>query len=337
METIGAKLTFPKFHMVHRDSSASEGLYSGIIAVGEQESQTGSPMEILYQSLSEMTGESNPIQIVARFLRQREHLKELELEEKEAKSEVRRCKIRKKFLQDKVNNIHFSGGLRRETLDERTGSILKEMDLTAEQRMEADRQIAIYGGIMEEALTKLYEICIRNAIKIPPRKLTGEGDDAAEEMFIGYQILDIFKRINARLESVFEEHEVQVSSATTAEGENRSDIDDLNLFAGLGKPGDMYNKNLADLRLGNGAIVEETTMVSVRRLSVIDLISNDGGEVIGRNITTEFEGFAELKEYMTPATPLTEIRTEDLVPNLPGRSDTSDEEEPVSMKLVKWN
>lgn len=170
MEQIGAKLSFPKFHMIHRDSSVTDGgLYPGYMAHddkrGEKKQTT---IESVYTQLAIMIGESDPILIVERFLQQRTHALELLGQEDAAKSAVRKAKLRKRFLLDKLSQLQYSGGLKREKLNVRSTRINEAMSTTMARRDKLNKWLEDHSQLMDEMLVKLKEICTINDFKLPP-------------------------------------------------------------------------------------------------------------------------------------------------------------------------
>ena len=331
MEVIGAKLTFPKFHMIHRDSSASEGLYSGIQATPQGEERPKTITEIVYIRLSEMTGESDPELITARFKAQRDHAKALELEEAEAKAEVRRCKIRKKFLQHKLNELKFSGGLRRETLDERCLLLLKEKDITSHQRQEADQTVAVYGNIMHEMLVKLHEICKNNKIKVPSVPSTSSKESATPtEKFVGDQIVSILKHILKKLEKVFEDEERATSAS---EVDKESGASGGSPVSQSGKRSSLTKSYEHESVLRRLSTHEEGSL-GTRRLSIIDILSNDG-DIGGRNIIAETQSLVDIEEAAAAlGAPEKKEEGDSQIQSIK-RGDSSEEEEAVSRAAIK--
>ncbi|CAG7819279.1 unnamed protein product, partial [Allacma fusca] len=292
MDAIGSKLTFPKFHIIHRDSSVSDGLYTGIQATQQGEIKPQSTVEIVYSRLSEMIGESNPEIIVTRFQAQREHSKALETEEADAKAEVRRSKVRKKFLTDKLNQLQFSGGLRRETLDERSSLITREKDATDFSRLEIDKSILNYSNIMHEMLVKLHEICSKNNIKIP--QLTTAGTPSPSERFVGDKIATILKYIIAKMENIFED---QDKFSFTFDGDNLSVSDNevsQSITSAVLQSNGMI-RSFDDQPTIRRLSTNEEGSTAMRRLSIIDVISNEG-DIIGRNIIAETDPLPDLDE-----------------------------------------
>lgn len=168
MESIGGKLSYPKFTIIHRDSSVTDGLFQQMGGKLESEGGKGSlPLiEAVYTELQELTGESDPKLLVDRFEKQRVHAKELEREEQTMKSAVRKGKLRKRFLLDKLGQLQYSGGLTREELDEKAGEINEEMTTTTTERDRLDNQINEHTVMMEQMYTKLMEICQNNDLRL---------------------------------------------------------------------------------------------------------------------------------------------------------------------------
>jgi hypothetical protein len=173
MDQIGSKLSFPKFHMIHRDSSITEGLFAGFrpgsdLDGGEAKAQN--TVETVYNQLSTMIGESDPSIIVIRFQEQRIHAKELLVQEDTAKSAVRKAKLRKRFLVDKLSQLQYSGGLKREKLNTKFGIIFADMLNTTSERDKLDKWLHDHFSVMEQMQTKLNEIFKLNDIRPPPRR-----------------------------------------------------------------------------------------------------------------------------------------------------------------------
>lgn len=177
MEQIGAKLSFPKFHMIHRDSSVADGggLYVGYQSADDKREGKGqSIVETVYAELAAMIGESDPSLIVTRFEEQRNHAKELLVQEENVKSVVRKAKLRKRFLDDKLSQLQFSGGLKREKLNTRTSKINKEMSSISMQRDKLNSWREDHILVMEQMLAKLNEICTINEFKVPAHSVSSE-------------------------------------------------------------------------------------------------------------------------------------------------------------------
>jgi len=203
MDAIGTKLTYPKFHMVHRDSALADGSYAAGDPSGSQHSKSTSSIETVYISLKAMTGESDPVAIVLRFQQQREHAKELDADETNTKSEVRKCKLRKRFLQDKLSRLQYSGGVKRVELDKKIAEIEANIDRVKENRNEDEKQIQNFAEIMDELLKKLLSICANNEHRVPNQSpILGS---AAQT--VGHKIVSILNSLVTAMEQIMFENE----------------------------------------------------------------------------------------------------------------------------------
>lgn len=167
MEEIGNKLNYPKFPMAHRDSSLADGIYFLGTTPGTDEGRRESLIERVYKDLVEMTGELDPEVIVERFHQQRAHAIEQEKIEAQIKSQVRKEKLRKRFLQDKLIQLQFSGGIKREMLDKEIAEIDDKIAATEAENDDAEKRIQDLNEVIAEAQKKLSRICNQNDILVP--------------------------------------------------------------------------------------------------------------------------------------------------------------------------
>lgn len=201
MESIGSKLSYPKFHIIHRDSSVTEGLtQDSKVDLGEG-SKSQCIIEVVYNELQELTGESDPNFVIERFEKQRYHVKELVKEEQTMKSSVRKAKLRKRFLADKLGQLQYSGGLTREELNLKTEEINQEIESTAVERDHLDNLINEHTVMLEQMLSKLIEICQNNDLRVAPS--SGSNDTT-----LGQKVTIILKHILQKTEQIVQEQNV---------------------------------------------------------------------------------------------------------------------------------
>ncbi|CAL8130638.1 unnamed protein product [Orchesella dallaii] len=206
MESIGSKLSYPKFHIIHRDSSVTDGLFPPMNALSDmgEGSKSLSTIEAVYFELQELTGESDPKLLVQRFEKQRQHAKELVKQEQTMKSIVRKAKLRRRFLADKVGQLQYSGGLTREELNEKADVINEEMNSTTTERDRLDNIINEQTVMMEQMLSKLIEICNNNDLRL--------SNSSRNDSPIGQKILTLLKHILYKTEQIVQEQTVTTST-----------------------------------------------------------------------------------------------------------------------------
>lgn len=199
MESIGSKLSYPKFHVIHRDSSVAEGTFAqSAIKMDQTEgAKSLSTIEEVYNELQELTGESDPKLLIERFEKQRVHAKELLKEEQTMKSAVRKAKLRKRFLIDKLSQLQYSGGLTREELTVKADEITEEMTSTTTERDRLDNLINEHTVMMEQMHSKLMEICHNNDL----RYINSQSSDSP----LGCRIIAALKHVLQKTEQVVQD------------------------------------------------------------------------------------------------------------------------------------
>jgi hypothetical protein len=254
----------------------------------------------------EMTGESDPEAIVTRFHQQREHAKELDRDEEVVKSEVRKGKLRKRFLQDKLNQLQFSGGVKRQELDRKIEELDTSIAEIKDKRSVDEKKIQDLIQIMDELLKKLVTICLNNEIKVP---------SPAGGATVGDKALNILNVLLSKIEQALYEQDNVFQSPLLSPMEKDYMSENESLASGpLGLP--FRYGSLTGLNVGDEA--------SPGRTSVME------------GLTPEMDRLSILPKGSVSVTPNAEKREESAKAKLPEKkSDSSEEEEAASRNLIK--
>lgn len=267
MESIGSKLSYPKFHIIHRDSSVAEGVFPQMTMKLDQTegAKSLSTIEEVYNELQELTGESDPKLLIERFEKQRVHAKELLKEEQTMKSAVRKAKLRKRFLIDKLSQLQYSGGLTREELTVKADEITEEMTSTTTERDRLDNLINEHTVMMEQMFSKLMEICQNNELRL----INSQTNDSQ----LGCRIIVALKHVLQKTEQVVQDQAMitpllsplAVRRNTTASDANAKDEDRL---GGATSPAPRFG-SFGDISLTGGQ--NELPGLGSRRPSLADI------------------------------------------------------------------
>jgi len=97
--------------------------------------------------------------IVLKFLEQRHHAAYLAEREQTVKSQVRKSKLHKRFLEDKLICLQYSGGLSREKLTQQGNALESEIETTGTESDQLRANMDALVALIEHIWNKLKELC----------------------------------------------------------------------------------------------------------------------------------------------------------------------------------